>query len=341
MIIRERVPLAQLTTLRVGGAARYVIACETREDVSAALAFARERALPWRVLGGGSNVLADDAGYEGVILEMRLPGIEAVAREGRMLVTAGAGVPWDDLVRFAADAGLWGLENLAGIPGTVGAAPVQNIGAYGAETKDTLHSVEALDARSLGVRTIPNEECGFGYRESRFKHDRSLVILSVTFALSKDGAPALAYKDLEAARVQGADLSAPAAIADAVRAIRARKFPDTRTHGTAGSFFKNPTVSEEAYASLTVRHPDLPGFPNAGGVKIPLAFVLDRMLGLRGYREGSVSLFTEQPLVLVASEGANASMIDAFADGIATRVYDETGVAIEREVQSFPDAHET
>lgn len=336
MILREHVPLSSLTTLRVGGSVRFVAVCETREDVQEALAFARARLLPWSVLGEGSNVLASDEGYEGVILSMRIPGIALAAQDGAVLLTAGAGVSWDALVREAAAQGLWGLENLAGIPGTVGASPVQNIGAYGMEVKDTLHEVHAIDATTGEERVFPREACGFGYRESRFKREPDLVIVAVSFVLRKGGEPQVGYKDLALAAAEGIDLSTPESIGNAVRTIRARKFPDLALVGTAGSFFKNPTIPAADFDRLKEEYTDLPGFPNEHGVKIPLAFVLDHMLNLKGYAEGNIALFEKQPLVLVANGGASANEIEAFADGVARRVHDATGIRIEREVRSFP-----
>lgn len=336
MITRENVPLSSLTTLRVGGKAKTVIDCERREDIEGMVKFIQEQNLPWSVLGEGSNVLAQDEGYEGVVIAMRIQGIQAVETGDVVVLTAGAGVSWDDLVRTAAVRGLWGIENLAGIPGTVGAAPVQNIGAYGVEVKDTLSSLEVFNMDTASVEIIDNTECYFGYRDSRFKHDAHLVILSVSFRLLKTGKPNIQYKDLAAALEQGVDVSTPAAIGDAVRSIRARKFPDLTEVGTAGSFFKNPTISPVVYESLKERYADIPGFPNEEGVKIPVAFILDHVLNLRGYTMGNISLFQNQPLVLVAGPGATSREIDTFAKSIAAKVLDSTGIVIEREVRNFP-----
>lgn len=332
-MVYEQIPLASLTTLRVGGNARYIIPCRTEEQVREAVQFAAERNLPWRVLGGGSNVLAADEGFPGVIIHMGIGRVAVVPDTDRTLVFVGAGVGWDELVQHVADRGLWGIENLAGIPGTVGAAPVQNIGAYGVELKDVLHSVHALDTLSGELRTFTAAECGFGYRESYFKHNRSLIILSVVLALHEEGSAQIAYKDLAAYAADGGDVTTPAAVGAAVREIRARKFPDLAIQGTAGSFFKNPVVPTAVYEQLQTQYPALPGFPQADGVKIPLAFILDRVLGLRGYREGAVALFERQPLVLVTDAGATADAVDVFAQTIATRVHDATGIVIEREVQ--------
>ena len=336
MIIQEHVPLSSLTTLRVGGNARYVIECETVDDVRAALKHAADRGLSWSVLGSGSNVLAKDAGYEGVVLIMRVPGIAYEEGDASVTVTAGAGMSWDALVHVVANRGLWGLENLAGIPGTVGASPVQNIGAYCAEVKDTLHAVEVLDTETGKTLVFTNEQCAFGYRESRFKHSARYVIMSVSFSLLKHGQPNTHYKDLVAAAAQGATLSTPSEIGSAIREIRARKFPDLTKIGTAGSFFKNPTISEEQFRVLKERHADMPGFPNDQGVKIPIAFVLDHLLQLRGFSAGNVSLFENHALVLVTRDGATGQEVDVFANSIAARVHDATGIHIEREVRSFP-----
>lgn len=336
MTIREHVPLSSLTTLKVGGFVRYVVECASEHDVREALVFAREQNLPWSVLGEGSNVLASDNGYAGVLLLMRIPGCVFEERDDSVLATVGAGVPWDEFVTLCVERGLWGVENLAGIPGTTGASPVQNIGAYGTEVCDSIVEVRVLDIKTGQVQSIPNEDCAFGYRESRFKHDKTLVILSVIFMLKIEGAPSLGYKDLATYEVQNGALTIPKTIAEAVRSIRAQKFPDLATHGTAGSFFKNPTIPEQKYLELKERFEGLPGFPNDAGVKIPLAFVLDHILNLRGYTEGNVSLFERQPLVLVARAEATAHEVDVFAKSIAQRVYDATTISIEREVQPFP-----
>lgn len=334
MIIREQVPLSSLTTMRVGGPARFVAQCENEADIQEAIAFAHERAIPFMVLGGGSNLLASDSGYEGVVIQMRMEGIRIEDEGETVLLIADAGTSWDAFVREAAAQGLWGIENLAGIPGTVGAAPVQNIGAYGMEVAQTLAYVDVLDTKTSEVTRIANEDCGFEYRESRFKHDPTLVILRVAFRLARLGKPQTSYADLERYMADGHELATPLEIGDAVRAIRAKKFPDLSTHGTAGSFFKNPVISSAEYEVLKEQYPDMPTYTAYNGIKIPLAFVLDRILGLRGHREGNVHLFENQPLVLVAGEGATAKEIHAFANSIVKKVFDATRIKIEREVRS-------
>lgn len=344
MTVDERISLTDLTTLRVGGPARFVLTISSPRDLIDALTFVRERAIPFVVLGEGSNVLPDDTGYEGAILLMRLMGI-AFDPSGHVVV--GAGVHWDDFVTACAERGLWGVENLAGIPGTVGAAPVQNIGAYGAEARQIIESVTAYDTEQEKMRIFPLDECGFSYRDSRFKHEPNLIITSVTFRLQTNGAPNIEYADLQKAQEEGADLSTPAAIGNTVRSVRGRKFPDLTEFGTAGSFFKNPIVPESVYRELSERfkkeaepYGGIPRYSVPGQVKIPLAFILDKFLLLRGYKREHAFLFGNQPLVLVAEHGAKASDIEALAHDIETRVFEATGITIEREVRNL-SAHET
>lgn len=337
MKIEENVSLKTLTSLRVGGNARYVYVCETKDEVMSAVAFAQERHLPWYVLGEGTNVLASDRGYNGVIILPRMRGIHFREEDETVVVEVGAGEEWDTLVDAVGERGLWGIENLAGIPGTVGASPIQNIGAYGTELKDTFDSAEVLNTSTNGVERFQKEACAFGYRDSVFKHNPALIVLSVTFRFSKMGKPKLSYKDLAKAKENGTDLSTPLLVAQAVRDIRARKFPDRRTHGTAGSFFKNPVISEEAYRALTEAYGEVPGFPQVGGVKIPLAFVLDTMLHLRGFRKGKAWLFDAQPLVLVADEGATQKEIELLAEEVSEKVTQATNIFIEREVRTLKE----
>lgn len=338
MTIEEQVPLAGLTTFKVGGPARYVAMCRTEDDIRAALAFARERSLPFFVLGQGSNILASDSGYAGVVIRIALEGSEYVELPGGAVeATYAAGESWEAFVTEAARRGLWGIENLAGIPGTVGAAPIQNIGAYGADVAETIVRVNAVDARTGDLCTFTNEECAFMYRESRFKQERDLIVTSVTFRLTKDGPSRLEYVDLVRVKEEGAALTNPQEIGDAVRAIRAKKFPDLSVEGTAGSFFKNPLIPKMQYDELLERYPELPGYPAGEDIKIALAYILDKVLGLKGHRFGSARLYEAQPLVIAASRAANAFDIDMLANEVRTRVMSASGIAIEREVRSMPD----
>lgn len=335
MIVKEHVPLSSLTTFKTGGAARYVITASTTE-LADAVSFAREKGLPWRVLGEGSNVLASDAGYEGVIIRITSSQVTFSDTDEGVLAICDAGVSWDSFVSLAAAQGLWGVENLAGIPGTVGAAPIQNIGAYGSEVKDTILWVEVFDPERSEVRRMSADECVFSYRDSAFKKEPYLVVIRVAFLLSRTQGPLLSYKDLQDAVARGEVLKTPTDIALCVRRIRAGKFPDLTLYGTAGSFFKNPILTEEKANTLRAAYPELPVFAYTDGfVKIPLAWILDKALSLKGFSVGKARAFEQQPLVLVAEQGATTNDVNVCADAIAARVYDATDIFIEREVQSL------
>jgi UDP-N-acetylmuramate dehydrogenase len=288
------------------------------------------------VLGGGSNVLVPDTGVRGLVVHPLFSDVTYEEVGASVHVTAGAGVVLDGLIEELVSRELWGMENLSGIPGTVGGVPIQNVGAYGVEGKDVIVSVAGYDPTNDTVVTLSNEACMFAYRDSYFKHEgRHLIITSVTFVLSRVATPKLSYKDL----VERFGAQASPTLSDirhAVIAIRSSKFPDWRTTGTAGSFFKNPIISEAHYDTLRAEYPELPGFKTADGhVKVSLGWILDRVCGLRGYTEGAVGLYHAQALVLVCTHGTPAEEIIAFADAIIARVYAATNISVEREVTLF------
>jgi len=333
---KDQVSLAPFTTFHIGGSARLLAEIHTEEDLKAAFALARERGLPLFVLGAGSNVLVPDAGVEGVVARVMIGGISHEDAGEDELLVAGAGVLWDDVVDAAAARGTYGIENLAGIPGTLGGAVVQNIGAYGAELKDVFEYADATDRTTGASRRIQRSDAAFAYRDSVFKAHRELVVTQVALRLKKRSEPNIAYADLARARELGTPLATPREIVRAVRDIRALKFPSGAGEGTAGSFFKNPVISSAQAEALRERFPGMPLFPQGGGrAKVALAWLLDHALSLKGYAEGSVRCYEKQPLVIVAQSGATARDVHAFADSIAARVLTETGIAIEREVESF------
>ncbi len=342
MTISENVPLSSLTTFRIGGTARYVISECAADEVSAAHSFADRVSLPLIPLGQGSNVLASDEPLEAVILQMRDQGFEVYSQADEpektnfVHINISAGMSWDTLVSRMSDAGWWGIENLAGIPGTVGASPVQNIGAYGAEVSSTIEYVDAYDLRTRVSRHIMANECAFTYRDSLFKQEPYYIITNVGFVFSRTATPNIEYSDLTAYiaahAAEGITLDTPKSIATAVRAIRSRKFPDLTKWGTAGSFFKNPTVTQEEYDTLHTKYPALPGFIQPSGIKIPLAWILDHILHFNGYTKGNVCLFESQPLVLVADQGATTYEVELLASDVIKKVFDATGIKIECEV---------
>jgi UDP-N-acetylmuramate dehydrogenase len=343
MRIQEHVLLSQHTTFRIGGPAALFITAESCEEVKEAYELARKRELVPYPLGQGSNVLAGDEPIHKAIITLSAAAISYMSdevdaqekSENEVLVYAEGGVSWDALVEDTVQRGLWGLENLAGIPGTVGAAPVQNIGAYGVEVQDAIRTVNAYDSVSGEYKVFTKEECGFAYRDSRFKREPGHFVTGVTFALPKMPSPRLMYKDIQARYEAGAKLDTPADIAREIRAIRAQKFPDLSEFGTAGSFFKNPVISVEHYEQLHTAYPELAGFKTDEGIKIPIAWILDHVLNLNGFIHGRVSLFKRQPLVIVAKQGATERDVDALAALVSEQVKNVSNIFLEREVQSL------
>ena len=337
MTSRENVPLAPFTTFGIGGPARFFIEAAGEEEIQTAIAQARASGLPLFPLGGGSNILVPDGGVDGVVLKVTDESIAFEMLGSDQLLVAGAGAGWDDVVHAATMRGLFGIENLAGIPGTIGGAAVQNIGAYGAALSETFLYADALDAATGARVRIDAATAAFGYRTSLFKRSRELVIMRVALRLSSTGSANVSYPDLAHAQAAGEALDTPARIASALRAIRGAKFPDLSREGTAGSFFANPVLTEEEAYALKARYLEMPVFtlPETTQIKVPLAWLLDHALGLKGFSRGAVRLYEKQPLVVVAAKGATSAEVDALADDVATRVRKTIGIVLEREVETF------
>lgn len=332
-------PLAPKTTLGIGGPARVFISAATDHDVSAAVAYARAQRLPLRIIGAGSNLLVPDEGVAAVVLSLTDTELSfAPETDGVVYATAAAGVRWDTFVDAAATRGLYGIENLAGVPGTVGGAAVQNIGAYGAAFSSVFVYADTFNTQTGEIERIHHAEAAFGYRTSIFKQRRELVILRVTVQLSTTGALMLTYPDLVRYEADKGALHTPQQAVMAIRAIRAAKFPDLSREGTAGSFFANPVLPESEAQQLAARFPGLPLFvlpESPGYAKVPLAWILEHVLHLKGFQQGSVRLYEKHALVLVAERGAHAREVNALVTEVAQRVHDATGITIAREVETF------
>lgn len=332
MTILENVVLAPYTTFRIGGKARYFAEAHAVEDIYAAIAFAREHRVSLRVIGAGSNLLVPDEGVNALVVRMCMQTVEIHDD----LLIADAGASWETVVDTAAAAQCFGIENLAGIPGTMGGAVVQNIGAYGTELAQVFMYADAIDARDGTERRITVADAAFGYRTSQFKTDRNLIIIRAALRVSQQGHPHLAYADLARAATSGMLMDTPANVVSSVRTIRAQKFPNLREEGTAGSFFKNPVLSKETGDELTARYPELPVYlHDEQRVKIPLAWILDHILSLKGYALGKARLFEKQPLVLVSQFGTSSHDVEALAAYVAKKVHDTCGITIEREVETL------
>ncbi len=356
MNIQENIKLAEYTTFKIGGPARFFCSVTNEDDVREAVAFAKKRKIPFFILGGGSNLLISDNGFPGLVIKMdnrgiKEEGIKNVGKEtpaagGHYIISAAAGEAWDDFVEWTVSHGYSGLENLSAIPGTVGAAPVQNLGAYGAEAKQFISSVRAFDTRKMAFVDLSNKDCKFAYRDSMFKHRKGrYVVTRVDFKLKKDSTVNIGYKDLKnyfddrGSMANDKDLPAahsptPADVRKAVIDIRWKKLPDWKLWGTAGSFFKNPVVSKLKYSMLKKRYPNLPGFPEPWGrAKIPLGWVLDNICHAKGVMKGGVGTYEKQALVLIAKPGASAMEIVELTKDLMKRVKEATGITIEAEVE--------
>jgi len=340
MLIREHVPLAPLTTLGVGGPARYFVEARNEVEVLEAVEFARLRELPLFVLGGGSNLVVADAGFPGLVLKIGITDSwYSATPHGIVLFKEGAGVDWDALVARTVDANCAGLECLSGIPGTVGGTPVQNVGAYGQEVSETIFAIRALDLQSLQVKTLKNTECGFAYRSSIFnktERDR-YIILEVSFELRVGSKPSIRYADLQKFFAEHAGEPTLAEVRAAVREIRHRKamliVPGDDDARSAGSFFKNPIVPQSFFAELSTRLESrglqMPSYPAGDGFrKLPAAWLVEHAGFAKGYTKGAAGISRKHALAIINRGGATAADIIALKDEIQSRVQDLFGIQL-------------
>lgn len=330
-LVEQQVPLAPKTTLKTGGKAFYYTEVTNIEELEKAVSFAEAEKLPFCVLAGGSNMLVADSGYQGLVLQVRLLGRSYVLRDADVTeLTVGAGEVLDDVINETVARGLWGLENLSHIPGTVGATPVQNVGAYGVEVADVISQVTVFDTDTKIISTLSNRACNFSYRHSRFKENKNLIIVAVTFVLSNKANPKVSYTDLS--KLPQSPLT-PQHLRDAVIEIRSGKFPDWTVVGTAGSFFKNPIITQTETVALLQRYPEIPTYPvGETMIKVSLGYILDKICGLKGFAVGPVRLYEKQALVLVAESGATTTDIKNFKKIISEKVFSKTSLRIEQEV---------
>jgi UDP-N-acetylmuramate dehydrogenase len=345
MLLQENIPLAPLTTFRIGGPARFYVEARSQAEVEEAVGLARARELPLFILGGGSNLIVADAGWPGLVLRVAIPGIEqrpGTNDEGKVLFDAGAGEPWDRFVWHAVAAQCAGVECLSGIPGSVGGTPVQNVGAYGQEVAETIESVEVFDRKDSQVRELCREACGFSYRSSIFNttERERFVILSVTYALTPGGDPHLEYTDLKR-HFEGRETRPNLAeTREAVRHIRALKgmliVPGDPDCQSAGSFFKNPVLSEQQHEELqrraSARGLSIPSYPALEkNKKVSAAWLVEKSGFARGYGFGRVSISNKHALAIVNRGGATAAEVLALKDQIQHRVEEIWGLHLEPE----------
>ncbi|HVF47047.1 MAG TPA: UDP-N-acetylmuramate dehydrogenase [Pyrinomonadaceae bacterium] len=329
--IEENKLLAPLTTLGVGGTARFFVRAETEADVVEAVEHARKNGLGLFVLGGGSNVLVSDDGFDGLVLQIAIRGITGGnasvnerAHDTEGTVIAAAGEDWDEFVRYCVSEDLAGVECLSGIPGSVGGTPVQNVGAYGHEVSETIVSVRCLDRGSGEIVTLSNADCGFSYRTSIFnttERDR-YIVLSATFRLTRGGAAKIAYPELE--REMAGREGSLKAVREAVLRLRRRKSmvieEDDPNSRSAGSFFKNPVVSYDKLDEIRESFENVPFFVFGDRVKIPAAWLIEKSGFAKGFEHGNAGISANHTLAIVNRGNATAAEIVELKEMIQARV---------------------
>jgi UDP-N-acetylmuramate dehydrogenase len=342
MLVQENLSLAPLTTFQVGGPARYFVEAKALAEISEAVQFARSRQLPLFVLGGGSNLVISDAGWSGLVLKIGITGIEEHSENGALAFDVGAGEEWDKFVAQAVSRNCAGVECLSGIPGSVGGTPVQNVGAYGQEVAETIQSVLALDLKDGQVRDMCNEACGFRYRTSIFNTSERgrFIIVRVTYALTPGGEPHLQYADLKRHFAGWSKTPTLADTRHAVRQIRASKgmliTPGDDDCRSAGSFFKNPVLSQEQFEDLSQRAAakgfQVPSYPALETQKkVSAAWLVEHSGFGKGYGRGAVGLSRKHALAIINRGNATAADILALKEAIQHRVEEIWGIHLEPE----------
>jgi UDP-N-acetylmuramate dehydrogenase len=337
--LQRNVPLAPLTTLGIGGPAKLFARAENVDDVREVIAWAASQSQPLFILGGGSNVLIADQGFDGVVLQIDLRGITVLGADpNAVTVYVAAGEQWDDFVAFAVDRGWAGIECLSGIPGLTGATPIQNVGAYGQEVSETIVGVEAIERDTGRVVTLTNSECGFGYRQSAFKNaakDR-YVVAGVTFRLKPRGSATIRYpelqKYLDEHEINANDLQQ---VRGAVIAIRKRKGmvldpsdPDTRSDG---SFFMNPVVTSARFEEIRRDAENVPHFPSGDQIKLSAAWLIEQAGFHKGFVHGNVGLSSKHTLAVINRGGGTAQEVLELVGMIQAGVRERFGVEIQPE----------
>jgi len=342
MNVQENVSLAPLTTMKVGGPARYFVENKTIAEVQGAVAFGRSRNLPLFVLGGGSNLVVSDAGWPGLVLKVGITGIDERNENGKAIFDVGAGEEWDKFAARAVARNCAGVECLSGIPGSVGGTPVQNVGAYGQEAAETIESVLTLDLRDDQIRELCGEACGFSYRTSIFNTSERgcYIILRVTYGLTPGGQPRIDYADLKRHFSGWQQIPTLADTREAVRRIRASKAmlitPGDADARSVGSFFKNPVLSSEQHEDLSrraaARGLQIPSYPALDAQhKISAAWLVEHSGFSKGYDSGHVAISSKHALAIVNRGGATAADVVALKKHIQHRVQEIWSICLQPE----------
>jgi UDP-N-acetylmuramate dehydrogenase len=343
---QESIVLAPYTTLGVGGLARFFCEVHSEAEIEQATQFARDRDLPLFVLGGGSNLLVSDAGFDGVVMRVGVTLSKHERREGEsVLLEVGAGENWDDVVLYAVDRGYAGIECLAGIPGNVGGTPVQNVGAYGQEVAETIVQVRAYDLEARAFVDLDHAACHFGYRRSLFNTDARgrHIVTSVSYKLRPGGEPALRYADVRrhfAAQIERGETPTLRQVYDGVRSIREQKGMLVGQGGadgrSAGSFFKNPVIPSATLPQIALkagcRSEEIPQYPAGDAmVKLAAAWLVEQAGFHKGFAMGRAAISSRHTLALVNLGGATAAELIALRDTVMTAVRNKFAVQLEQE----------
>lgn len=335
--ISDNISLADLCTMRLGGLARYLTTIHSKSELKEAVKWARSRGLKVLVIGSGSNLVFGESGFDGLVCLNRISGTEKVRESSKsVILKVGAGEAWDNFVKYTVDNELSGIEALSLIPGTVGAAPVQNIGAYGQDVSRTILEVEAYDANEDKFVILKNKDLGFSYRTSKLKipiENRYLYICSVTFKLSKEQTLVRPlYESLEKFCVENhvSELS-PGNIRNAVTEIRSAKLPDPKYIANSGSFFTNPAISKHQFLKLKSKYPDIKAWALADDrYKISAAWLIDSS-GMGDFSLDGISFFRNQHLVVVNRSAKETNSLVRFRDKVVGEVNKQFGITLEQE----------
>jgi UDP-N-acetylmuramate dehydrogenase len=340
--ISENILLNKFTTIKLGGNAKFFCECDTEKDIIECLDFAKSNNLKIHILGGGSNTIFSDKGFDGLVIKIGLMGINIHNDfKDNIIIKSSAGEQWDDFIIFCIENNLTGVECLSGIPGSVGATPIQNVGAYGQEVKDTIIFVKAIDRETYKPTMFSNEDCLFGYRTSRFKtiDKGKYIVTEVMFKLKKDSKPEIKYPELEKyIRTKGEENITVNLVRDAVMELRRKKAmvvdeyePDSVS---CGSFFVNPVLSDNEFENMCVKSgiekSEIPHYKSGAGFKLSAAWLIENAGFEKGYTKNGAGISNKHSLALV-NRGGTAKDLLGLAEEIQTKVFDKFGIVLVKE----------
>lgn len=336
---RENILLSDYTTIKLGGKAKYFIKCDSEEEIIEAVRFANEENMKIQVLGGGSNIIFSDDGFNGIVLKVEIKGI--TIQDGdkeKIILKTGAGENWDEFVKFCVEKNYTGIECLAGIPGSIGATPIQNVGAYGQEVKDTIQSVKVIDKKTFETKIFSNKDCRFGYRESRYKNiDKDkYIITEISFELIKNGIPEIKYPELQNYIEEKYDKKTFTVkdVYESVLELRKKKSMvlDEKDPNTisCGSFFVNPIITIERLENLKIQNSSIPFYQTENGIKVSAAWLIENAGFPKGYIKNGAGISENHSLALINRGGTTTDLLK-LANEIKDKVFEKFKIKLESE----------